>query len=221
MNIEIKRALCGCMAILMMAGMSGCAGSTDNAESEAQTETDVSETEGTKESIVTTRAREDIPTEAVSETLSGFDLSEVESGDVPADFEFSAEGEDGDLVDGATTMDKPFVGDFTGKGFAVVTEGSSVEFEIDFPAEGSYDVNVRAASDIENGEAAITVDGAALTSFDIAQTEFSDNQASKVLFGKGKHKLGFKTNSQVPIYIDNFTVKAAEKVDERDRKSVV
>lgn len=213
MNRKIRRAVCGCMALAMLASVTAC-GSSDKKSSSAAGDPNVSGSE----SAVTTRARENIETEPVVETLSGFDLSEFggEESAVPEDFLYESEAEDGEFSDSATVMDSAFLGDFSGKGFVVLPgEGNSVSFDIDFEAEGSYDIIVTSACDNAGAETSVTIDGNALTTFKINTGEFGENTASKVLIGEGKHTIGI-TPQKSAIYIDKLTVKPAEKIDPAD-----
>ncbi|MGN0634546.1 MAG: glycosyl hydrolase [Oscillospiraceae bacterium] len=209
MNRKLRRVVCACTALAVLASMSACAngGSESSAASSAESAAD--------SNAVTTRQRETIETEPVVETLSGFDLSEITGEDtaVPEDFIFEAEAEDGELAEGASVMDKNFLGEFTGSGFAVLPSAeTSVTFEIEFPAEGSYDIIMNSAADSEGMEASITIDGNALTTFKISSTKFSENSALKVLIGEGKHTIGIVPQKN-PVYIDNLTIKPAEKID--------
>lgn len=194
-----KRIICGAVAAVMTLSVSSCAkkagggdGKTDSGE---------------------TTTRQSIPTEPVHETMGDFDISEVPGGDasVPEDFKYECEAEKGKF-DGGDAMDKAFAGEFTGKGFAALPNEASVSFEIEFPAEGSYDFLIRAAADAENTDASITIDGNALTTFSIADTKFCDNSAEKVLVGEGKHTIGIKAQS-VPVYIDSIVIQPAQSLD--------
>ncbi len=218
MNTKLRRILCGCTALALIASV-GCSDKEDNgktsesqaASTESKAETDESAAEGGYQ-------RQDIPLDPVTETLSGFDLTPVTGEDsaVPEDFEFSAEGEEGQLSGNASTMDKSFLGEFSGSGFAVVpTENDLVEFEVELPAEGSYDLDIIAATDIEGANMAVTVDGEALTTFQINSTEFSENKAEKVLIGEGKHKIGIYPQTS-SLYLDTFSVRASQKIDPAD-----
>ena len=226
MNSKLKRTLCGLSALVMLAGLSSCASGTEGRSSAQETspagegqtadggaEDTSADPSDPAVSVVTTRAREEIATEPVVETLGDFDLSEYSDGDVPEDYSFEAEAEKCELSGGASVIDKAFVGKFTGDGFIAVMGEGIGEMEIDFPASGSYDLTIRSASDSEDTKAQITVDGAALTTFDVPSDKFDDNKAEKVRFPEGKHKIGFKSQSSAPVYIDSFTIKPAEKID--------
>lgn len=213
MDRRFKRLICGCMALSMLASVTACGESNDkdgkNSSSSADNASAVA---------MTTRARENIETEPVVETLSGFDLSEVggEESAVPEDFLYESEAEEGTLSDGASVMDSSFLGDFGGSGFAVLPgAGNSVSFDIEFEAEGSYDIIVKAAADNSGADTSITIDGNALTTFQVSTTEFGDNTASKVLIGEGKHTIGIEPQKNV-IYVDSITIKPAEKIDPAD-----
>ncbi len=210
MKRKFRRIACACTALMMLASMTACSDKDNDKDSKAS-----SAESGSTGSAAETRAREVIETEPVVETLSGFDLSEVtgEDSNVPEDFKFESEAEDGKLSDGASVMDKAFVGEFTGKGFAVLpSESESVEFDVEFEAEGSYDIVIMGAADSEGVDGSITIDGDALTSFKINTTQFGENVASKVLIGEGKHTIGIKPQSN-PMYIDSITIRPAEAID--------
>ncbi len=195
-----KRFVCGAVSLCMLASVSSCGKQAKDGDSKA-------------DGGETTTTRQSIPTDPVNETLSGFDLSVVEGGDaaIPDDFKFECEAEKGKL-DGGGVMDKAFVGEFTGEGFVALPNEKSVSFEIDFPAEGSYDIKLRSAADAENTNASITIDGDSLTTFAIAGTEFGDNTAEKVLIGEGKHTIGIKAQN-TPVYIDNILITPAASID--------
>lgn len=213
---RIKRLVCGLSAAVMAVTAASCAkGGSDSGESSQQDTASENGAVTTAREIITSREREVVETEPVVETMGNFDIGGASSETaVPEDFKVELEGEKGTL-NGASVLDKSFVGEFSGDGFAVVTEDTSVEFEVEFPAEGSYDLNVVSAADQEGTKASITIDGNAFTSFDINSLKFDNNSALKVLIGEGKHTIGFKTQS-VPIYIDKITITAAQKIDMAD-----
>ncbi len=206
-----KRLLCGLSAAALAASLASCAGSSDSSSAEESTASQSGATT-TAHEIITSRERENIETEPVVETLGDFNIAgAVDESSVPEDFLYETEGEDGEL-NGATVLDKGFLGDFSGSGFVAVTDDATVEFEIDFPAEGSYDFVMIAAADQIGEKASVTIDGNAFTSFEIITDKLGENRAQKVLIGEGKHKIGFKAQT-VPVYIDKFTIKPADKVD--------
>lgn len=217
MNMKLRRLICGCSALAMLASAASCSSDKDNTASSGSANASGSTADSAESSADTSGEyqRQDIPLDPVTETLSGFDLTPVlgEDSAVPEDFEFSSQGEDGSLKGSASVMDKNFVGEFEGEGFAVVpTENDAVEFEVELPAEGSYDIIAICATDSAGANMAVTVDGEALTTFQVNTTEFGENKAEKVLVGEGKHTIGLYPQSS-SLYLDSFTIKASEKID--------
>ncbi len=83
-------------------------------------------------------------------------------------------------------LDKNFLGKFSGDGFVSIgSSGDMVEFEIDFPAKGSYNITLTMAADGEGQSNLITVDGAALTNFTSTTPEFGDTMAEKCAYRRG------------------------------------
>ena len=208
MKRKFKRTVCALTAAMMLASLASCSSSDSSSDSAA---------ESTDDSTTSSRERLEIATEPVTETLSGFDLSEVtgEESNVPEDFLYECEAEEGTLTDGASVYDSSFLGDFTGDGFVVLTDEGSVEFEIEFEAEGSYDILLVSAADSEGIEGSITIDGNSLTTFTIDTTSFGENTASKVLIEEGTHTIGITTQSN-PIYVDSIQITPAESIDLSD-----
>jgi mannan endo-1,4-beta-mannosidase len=199
------------MALVMLSSVTACGKSDSSSGSSA-------DASAADSGAVTSRVRENIETEPVVETLSGFDLSDVSGEDnaVPEDFSFETEAEEGELSGNASVMDSTFLGDYSGDGFAVLPSSSdSVSFEIDFPAEGSYDLVITSATDNSGTDVSITIDGDALTTFKVETTEFGENTASKVLIGEGTHTIGITPQSNA-VYIDSISIKAAEQIDLSD-----
>ena len=87
-----------------------------------------------------------------------------------------------------------------------------MEFEIDFPAKGSYNITLTMAADGEGQSNLITVDGAALTNFTSTTTEFGDTVAENVLIDEGTHKVGIKGDNG-HIYIDKIKITPAPAID--------
>lgn len=110
-------------------------------------------------------------------------------------------------------LDKNFLGKFSGDGFVSIgSSGDMVEFEIDFPAKGSYNITLTMAADGEGQSNLITVDGAALTNFTSTTTEFGDTMAENVLIDEGTHKVGIKGDNG-HIYIDKIKITPAPAID--------
>ena len=161
-----------------------------------------------------TTTRQVIETQPVTETLSGLDLSPVQNkSDVPADFSFETEAEEGELSGSAAVLDQAFLGDFSGTGFvSISSSGDLVEFEVDIPAEGSYDVKMICAADSAGVSNQITVDGSGLTSFITNSDSFEAVTAANVLVPEGKHKIGIRA-ADGQCYVDKLTISPAPLID--------
>lgn len=216
------RSVCALSAAVMLI-FSGCgdqssssAGSSESgADSSASSATDsAAGGDDSSFTVVTSREREEIPAPEVTETTGDFDLSEVQNkSDVPEDFEVSEEAEKCKLSGSAKTVDKEIFGKFTGDGYiALGSGGDAFEFEAEFPADGSYDFVVRAASSNSNNENFITVDGEQTSTFIVNEKEFTDCVAEKVNVKKGKHKIGVQAKNG-SFFVDSLKVTAAKPVD--------
>ncbi|MBR1384329.1 MAG: carbohydrate-binding protein, partial [Ruminococcus sp.] len=217
MKRQFSRCVCALTAAVMIV-MCGCGdqpSSTSSADSGAESSgVDSTGGETTSFSVVTSREREEIPVEEVTETRGDFDLSDVQNkSDVPEDFEVSEEAENCTLSGGAKTVDKEIFGKFTGDGYiAIGSSGDAIEFDAEFPTDGSYDFTVRAASSNSNSENFITVDGEETSTFTVNEKEFSDCVAEKVNVTKGKHKIGVKAKNG-SFFVDSIKAAAAKPVD--------
>ena len=122
----MKRTVAAVMAVLSACAAAGCS-STGNSSS------------GSSSAGETTTT-----TAPVVEDMGNIDLSDVTTEyDVPEDFSYESEAEKGTLSGGAAVLDKNFLGKFSGDGFVSVgSSGDMVEFEIDFPAKGSYNITL-------------------------------------------------------------------------------
>lgn len=198
MNIKFKRVLSFLSAAAIMLSIAGCSKSDSDSSSDS----------GSK------IKRESIATQPVEETLGNFDLSEVKNDyDIPADYKFYLEAEDGTLSGGASVISKKFLGKFSGSGFvSIFAAGEQVEFDVDFPSEGSYDITLVCATNKEGVSNLITIDGAALTSFKIEAKKFDKAVAEKVLIPKGKHKMAIKGDEGL-AFIDSITITPAKAID--------
>uniref|UniRef100_UPI003AF78A83 glycosyl hydrolase n=2 Tax=Ruminococcus sp. TaxID=41978 RepID=UPI003AF78A83 len=192
----MKRTVAAVMAVLIACAAAGCS-STGNSSS------------GSSSAGETTTT-----TAPVVEDMGNIDLSDVTTEyDVPEDFSYESEAEKGTLSGGAAVLDKNFLGKFSGDGFVSVgSSGDMVEFEIDFPAKGSYNITLTMAADGEGQSNLITVDGAALTNFTSTTTEFGDTMAENVLIDEGTHKVGIKGDNG-HIYIDKIKITPAPAID--------
>lgn len=206
MNRKIRRSLSGLCALSMLFSVTACG----DADSSSQ---DSDSADSTSSSGY---VRQTVETQPVTETLSGFDLSEVtgEESDVPEDFLYESEAEDGSLEGNASVFDTSAIaGDFSGNGYvAVPSAGDSVAFEVEFEAEGSYDITLIAAADSSSAEGSVTIDGNVLTSFTITTSDFGENTAEKVLIESGTHTIGI-TTQDASIYIDSISITPAAAVD--------
>lgn len=202
MNINLKRIASFCTAAALAAAMAGC-GKADGSSGAEGSETGE-----------TTTTRKFVETEPVVETLGDFDLSDVQNkSDVPSDFKYETEAEEGKISGGAAVLDQKFAGDFSAGGFvSIAAKDDAVEFEAEFPADGSYDITIIAAADKEGVSNLITVDGASLTSFKTNTAEFGENAAENVLIPKGKHTVGIK-GSDGACYIDRLIITPAKEID--------
>ena len=192
----MKRTVATVMAVLIACAAAGCS-STGNSSS------------GSSSAGETTTT-----TAPVVEDMGNIDLSDVTTEyDVPEDFSYESEAEKGTLSGGAAVLDKNFLGKFSGDGFVSIgSSGDMVEFEIDFPAKGSYNITLTMAADGEGQSNLITVDGAALTNFTSTTTEFGDTMAENVLIDEGTHKVGIKGDNG-HIYIDKIKITPAPAID--------
>ena len=192
----MKRTVAAVMAVLIACAAAGCS-STGNSSS------------GSSSAGETTTT-----TAPVVEDMGNIDLSDVTTEyDVPEDFSYESEAEKGTLSGGAAVLDKNFLGKFSGDGFVSVgSSGDMVEFEIDFPAKGSYNITLTMAADGEGQSNLITVDGAALTNFTSTTTEFGGTMAENVLIDEGSHKVGIKGDNG-HIYIDKIKITPAPAID--------
>ncbi|WP_418848861.1 glycosyl hydrolase, partial [Ruminococcus sp.] len=192
----MKRTVAAVMAVLIACAAAGCS-STGNSSS------------GSSSAGETTTT-----TAPVVEDMGNIDLSDVTTEyDVPEDFSYESEAEKGTLLGGAAVLDKNFLGKFSGDGFVSIgSSGDMVEFEIDFPAKGSYNITLTMAADGEGQSNLITVDGAALTNFTSTTTEFGDTMAENVLIDEGTHKVGIKGDNG-HIYIDKIKITPAPAID--------
>lgn len=175
-----------------------------------------SDSSSTDESSKPTTTRANITTAPVVETLGDFDLSDVViENKAPADYKETFEAEDGKLSGDAISTSKNFLGNFTGKGFVSLFNASDkIEFDINIPADGSYDVNLVSAGDQSGLNCQISIDGAALVTAKINSTELADNVAEKVLLTKGKHTITLNPKVDMNgIYIDSVTFTTAKAVD--------
>ena len=192
----MKRTVAAVMAVLIACAAAGCS-STGNSSS------------GSSSAGETTTT-----TAPVVEDMGNIDLSDVTTEyDVPEDFSYESEAEEGTLSGGAAVLDKNFLGKFSGDGFVSIgSSGDMAEFEIDFPAKGSYNITLTMAADGEGQSNLITVDGAALTNFTSTTTEFGDTMAENVLIDEGTHKVGIKGDNG-HIYIDRIKITPAPAID--------
>ncbi|MDO4944873.1 MAG: glycosyl hydrolase [Ruminococcus sp.] len=200
MNRFIKRALAGCLAVTMTLSAAGCAGSSDSSSKGGDSGAESSQAEK--------------PSEPVVESIGNLDLSEVTNDyDVPEDFVYECEAESGEMTGNASVLSQNFLGEFSGDGFvSVATEGDEVDFEVEFPAKGSYNIVITMAGDSEGHSNLITVDGNVNTAFKSVTTSFGENTAENVLIDEGNHTIGIKAD-EGHIYVDSIKIVPAPALD--------
>lgn len=153
--------------------------------------------------------------EPIVETIGDFDLSDyVIKSDVDPNFKIELEAEDTSLSGDAQVLDLSFLGDYSGKGFVSSPDDNSpMEFEVEIPADGSYDIKMLAAGDSDGGTGSVTLDGTSISTFTVSSsTKFSDEAAEKLHLTKGKYTLGIVKGS-TPIYIDTITIVPSAELD--------
>lgn len=149
----------------------------------------------------------------VTESIGNLDLSDVKNeSNVPKDFSEKFEAEDGKLSGSSVVKNTDALGKFSGKGFVMAnTTGDEISFTVDFPADGSYDFTFRACA-ANATPAPIKCDDETVSSFSSSKQTFEEISAEKVMIKKGKHKISICSGG-VAIFVDNFTITAAEEVD--------
>lgn len=193
-----KRTLAGCLAVAFAASAASC--SKENTDSDTSANSSGADSSSQAEPVV--------------ESIGNLDLSEVTTEyDVPEDFAFESEAENGSVSGNASVLNKSFLGDFSGDGFvAVDSAGDEVSFEVEIPAKGSYNILLTMAGDSQGLANLITVDGNAVSSFKSTTTEFGENTAENVLIEEGKHTVGIK-GKDGHIYIDSIKIVPAPAID--------
>lgn len=192
-----KKTLAFSLGVCMTIVSAGCG---DASDSKGDSSSDESQ-------AVTTKA-------PVVESMGDIDLSEVTNEyDVPEDFEFSSEAEEGELEGNAAVLSTGFLGDFSGEGFvAVDSEGDGVSFEVEIPAKGSYNLTIIMAGDNEGLANLVTVDGSSVSQFRVQTVQFGENLAENVLIDEGTHKIGIRAGDG-HIYIDSLKITPAPPID--------
>lgn len=152
----------------------------------------------------------------VVETMGDLDISDyIIKTDVDENFLLEFEGEDGTLSGSAAVYKQKFLGEYSGEGFvgSLIDDQSAVEFTAEIPGDGSFDIIMMAAGDIDGETGSILVDGNITSNFTVASSkEFTEAVAEKVSLTKGTHKISIMKNT-TNIYIDTVKIKAAEPVD--------
>ncbi|MBQ7070625.1 MAG: beta-mannosidase [Ruminococcus sp.] len=203
MKNKMKRGAAFAAALMMTAAV-GCGSETGSSSGKGD-----GKSSGDSSQAVTTT------TAPIVETMGDIDLSEVTNEyDVPEDFEVSFEAEEGELGGSAEVLEQAFLGDFTGSGFvSIASKGDEVTFDVEIPAEGSYNITLRMAADSEGQSNLITVNGSALTSFSSTSKDFGDTVAENVLIPEGgSYKIGVR-GDQGHIYIDSLKITPAPAID--------
>ncbi|MBR6337867.1 MAG: beta-mannosidase [Ruminococcus sp.] len=215
MKTNLRKSVCALTAAVMLLAC-GCGdkgSSSEAGDSAASSSADGSSADdGT--GATTTRQRENIPLDPVTETRGDFDLSDVQNeSDVPADFELLLEAEEGKMSENTQAFDLDRYGEFTGKGFAAIgNKDETVELEAELPADGSYDLIINTAVSTGTSENFVTVDGKEITSFSVEGNTFHEVAAEKIAMTKGKHTIGIKAKTG-SFFVDSIKVKGAALVD--------
>ncbi|WP_295153748.1 glycosyl hydrolase [uncultured Ruminococcus sp.] len=205
MKRNAKRLSAFILALTVSAAMFGCGEKGSGTEDKSSKAETGSSTDGK------TAAEEKAP---VTETIGDFNLSGLnEVYDVPEDFSLELEAEDGTPVGQTFVMDKTFAGEFSGEGFVTIPEkGDGIEFDVEMPAKGSYDIIMRIATDNSGSNNLITVDGSAAAKFTSTEQGFAEVRAERVLIGGGSHKLGILGDTG-HIYVDTIKIVPAPALD--------
>lgn len=204
MKGKLKRLLAFTLALTMSAGIAGCGGNNSGDSSKADGSSSADDSSAEK-----------VEKEPVVETIGDFDLSDFTSEyDVPEDFSFEAEAEDGELLGDAFTMTSGFAGEFTGESFvAIFNQGNEVAFEVELPATGSYNIIMQLATDNKKGvENLITVDGETAAKFSTSDEKFAETVAERVLIEGGTHTISILGDAG-HIYLDSLKIVPAPGVD--------
>ena len=214
MKRNTKRPLCALTAAVMIlaCGCGSSGSSSDAAGSSSASDSSSADDNGI--GAVTTREREYIPTNPVMETKGSLDLSDVQNKtDIPEDFELSYEAEEGKMSENTSLITFDKYGEFSGKGFAAIgNKDENVEFEAEFPADGSYDFIMNTAVSTGSSDNFITVDGENIASFTVEGNTFHEVTAEKVKVSKGKHTVGIKAKTGC-FFVDTLKIKGAAAVD--------
>ena len=197
----MKKMLALCLALIMSAAAAGCSN------------TDQSSVSNGNDSVSSSEAPK-TTTAPVVESMGDLDLSaNEEKSNVPDDFSFECEAEKGKVTGSAVVLDQKFMGDYSGEGFVSIDSADAeVTYDVDLPAEGSYDITLIMAADTEGKKNLITLDGNTVSSFKSGSDKFEEITAQKVLLPSGKHTLGIK-GSDGHIFIDSLKINAAAPVD--------
>ena len=216
MKRNAKRPLCALTAaVMMLACGCGSQSSSSEAGSDGSSAADSSSSaDDSGSSAVVTRERESIPIDPVTETRGDFDLSDVQNEtSVPEDFELFFEGEQGKMSENTSLIKFDKYGDYSGEGFAAIgNKDEYVEFDAEFPADGSYDFIMKTAVSTGTSDNFITIDGKDVTSFTVEGNTFHEVTAEKVAVTKGKHKVGIKAITGC-FFVDTLTIKGASLID--------
>lgn len=215
MKRNAKRTICALTASVMLIAC-GCgneSSSSDSSQADSSSSADSVQTDDSS-AIVTTRERETIPLDPVTETRGDFDLSDVQNkSDVPEDFELFLEAEEGKLSENTQNLSFDRYGSFSGKGYAAIgNKDEGFEIDAEFPADGSYDFIINTAVSNGTSDNFITIDGENVTTFTVEGNTFHEVAAEKIKLTKGKHKIGVtaKTGS---FFVDSIKIKPAALVD--------
>ena len=199
--MRFKRIISGAAALIMCISVAGCSNSDNQSSS----------SDGSPSSQDYSQVKVNNPE---VESIGDLDYSDyiIETNADP-DFEVVTEAEDAVLSGNANVFDVKAYGEFSGSGFVggLTDENSKIEFEIEIPGDGSYDIKVVSASDFSGITGKVLVDGSVASTFS-TETEFSENIAEKVSLTAGKHTIGIIKDSGA-IIVDKITISASEPID--------
>ncbi|NLZ46644.1 MAG: beta-mannosidase [Clostridiales bacterium] len=150
----------------------------------------------------------------VVESIGDLDLSDyIIKTDVDPSFKIEFEGEAGELKGAAEVLDLSFLGEFSGTGFAMSPDANSpINYQIEIPADGSYDINLVVAGDTDKGNGSIQVDGSVLSTFNVNSSKLKEEVVEKLFLTKGTHTLGI-IKGTTTVYIDTLEIVPSKELD--------
>ena len=201
---NLKRILSGLMALTMCFSLASC--SIGGGEQEAKVKT----TKDTRPENIEPEAKE------VTETLGDFDISDyIIETNVDPDFRVDFEAEDGTLTKTAEILDNTWFGEYSGSGYVggLNSIATTLEFTVDFPSDGIYNVELRACGDVVGKQGAVSIDNQIVCFFEITDNEaFADYVAENITVSAGSHVVGIRYYT-TPVYVDKVSITPAEVID--------